>query len=73
MKIVKKIFNVSESRYNILLDFLGLCYLFGNDHIPSNSWFGSEFTFEEIILILKESYTDNNDYMIKLTRRKKLT
>ena len=40
MKIIKRIFNITESKYFILLDFLGLCYLFGNDHLPSNNWFG---------------------------------
>ena len=70
MKIIKRIFNITESKYFILLDFLGLCYLFGNDHLPSNNWFGAEFSFEEIIILLKESYENEQGYMISFNKNK---
>jgi len=73
MKIIKRIFNITESKYFILLDFLGLCYLFGNDHLPSNNWFGAEFSFEEIIILLKESYENEQGYMITFNKNKNIT
>ena len=73
MKIIKKIFNITESKYFILLDFLGLCYLFGNDHLPSNNWFGAEFSFEEIIILLKESYKTEQGYLITFNKKKNIT
>ena len=73
MKIVKKIFNITESKYFILLDFLGLCYLFGNDHLPSNNWFGAEFSFEEIIILLKEAYENEQGTLINYDKNKNIT
>tara|TARA_B110000908_G_C10263767_1_gene461614 strand:- start:500 stop:2761 length:2262 start_codon:yes stop_codon:yes gene_type:complete len=72
MKIIKKNFHINESNYYILLDFLGLCYLFGNDHIPHNNWFGTEFSFEEIILMLKGAYKQENTTMLKFNKNKNI-
>lgn len=72
MKIIKKICDTSDSHYYILLDFLGLCYLFGNDHIPSNDWFGSELSFEEILYMLKETYNNMEGYILSYDKDKKI-
>lgn len=71
IKIVKKNFNSNENKYYILLDFLGLCYLFGNDHLLNNDWFGSELSFEEILYSLKISYKDRG-YMLNFDKSKNI-
>tara|TARA_B100000767_G_scaffold275522_1_gene312964 strand:- start:752 stop:2068 length:1317 start_codon:yes stop_codon:yes gene_type:complete len=71
VKIIKKNYNNNENKYYILLDFLGLCYLFGNDHLLQNDWFGSELSFEEIIYLLRNSYK-NRGNILSFDQNKKI-
>lgn len=72
VKIIKKNNNNNnENKYYILLDFLGLCYLFGNDHLLQNNWFGSELSFEEIIYLLRNSYK-NRGNILSFDKNKKI-
>lgn len=60
LKIINKIYQNDDNNYLLVLDFLLLCYFFGNDHLPSCDWFGPELTLDEIIIILKKSNNDKN-------------
>ena len=58
LKIIKKIYNTDDNNYLIILDFLAICYFFGNDYLPQSYWFGPEISFEEILYILKKNNKD---------------
>lgn len=57
IKVINK-YNMDNS-YNIILDILFLCYFFGNDYIPENNIFNTNYSFDDIINLLKKSYIDN--------------
>ena len=48
-----------DNCYNIILDILFLCYFFGNDYIPENNIFNTNYSFDDTVNILKKSYIDN--------------
>ena len=48
-----------DNCYNIILDILFLCYFFGNDYIPENNIFNTNYSFDDIVNILKKSYIKN--------------
>ena len=70
LRIYCKIYKNDDNNYLKVLDFLFLCYFFGNDHLPGCNWFGPELSLEEIFILLKNSIDDKN--LIKYNDKKKV-
>jgi hypothetical protein len=63
--IYKDVYSVDTINLNTILDFLFICLLFGNDHIPNNSFIGSEISIENYFYYLKNSL--NSDNILNIT------
>lgn len=57
IKVINK-YNMNNI-YNVILDILFLCYFFGNDYIPENNIFNTNYSFDDIINLLNKSYIDD--------------
>lgn len=56
IKVINK--HNMDNSYNIILDILFLCYFFGNDYIPENNIFNTNYSFDDTINLLKKSYIE---------------
>jgi hypothetical protein len=58
--IYKDVYNTDTINLNTILDFLFICLLFGNDHIPNNSFIGAEISIENYFYYLRYSLNTEN-------------
>lgn len=58
--IYKDVYGVDTINLNTILDFLFICLMFGNDHIPNNSFIGAEISIENYFYCLKYSLNNSN-------------
>ena len=70
LKIYSKVYKNNDNNYLKVLDFLFLCYFFGNDHLPNCNWFGPELSLENIFILLKNSIDEKN--IIKYNNKKNI-
>ena len=66
--IYKDVNGIDTINLNKILDFLFICLMFGNDHIPNNSFIGSEISIDNYFYFLK--YSLNNENILNVVEGK---
>ena len=58
LQMYNNMMNLNKNNYMIIYDLCFLIYLFGNDHLPTSSEFGSEMSIDTIFNLLKKNQSN---------------